>query len=1201
MGGDRSLRPERLDFEPSDPEASKKWAHWKRCFISFINSIDTPEKPVNKLDYLIQLIGHTHYELLEDADNYDSAVATLDGIFKKKINVLYARHILLTRRQKDGETIIEFLTGLKTLAKDCDFASVNASANKEAHIRDAFISGLINTETKRKILESSKTSLEDIINLSQIYEDAKSNAESFSSQRPIACSLIDSEINGQNENHEGQMTASVNRSTRNNQVMNSGIKCGWCGLDKHPKFRCPAKNATCNKCQGIGHWARVCRSSASKRSSTASTYPLLASLSSVPTCLEKSITIIGIKGNDCQALWDTGSAENYIHPTAASRFNLKIMPEFGEVSLANTEHHTETSGYVITTVMVNGKRYENTKLTLLNNACVDVILGIEFLSRHKQVTISYGGQAPPLVASLGTLKVDPPALFHNLTPDCHPIRTKSRRFTFEDRDFVKNEVKRLLEEGIIEKSNSPWRAQVHVTGGGSHKKRLVVDYSRTINQFTELDAYPLPRIDELVNKMAQYKVFSTVDLKSAYHQIPLKESDKPYTGFEADGGLYHFNRIPFGVTNGVSCFQREMDRFVEENELQATFPYLDNITICGKDQIDHDKNLGSFLRAAHEKNLTYNEEKCEFSITKLHILGSVIEHGEIRPDPNRLRPLLELPPPTDMKAHRRLLGFFSYYSQWIRSFSQKIKPLVIVKEFPYSSEELQAFQALKREIAESVVCSINENVPFTVETDASQVAIAATLNQSGRPVAFFSRTLHGSELKHSSVEKEAQAIVEAVRHWRHFLTGRHFNLVTDQKSVSFMFHSRQKGKIKNEKIMRWRMDLMCYHFDITYKPGLENVPPDTFSRGCVSSVMSNSNKLRSLHVSLSHPGITRMVHFVKTRNLPYSIEEIRSVNSSCRECAEVKPRYFKPETAKLIKSTQPFERLNVDFKGPLPSTDRNKYFLHVVDEYSRFPFVFPCPDMTSATVIKCFCTLFSMFGMPSFIHSDRGSSFLSRELREFLHSRGISCSRTTPYNPEGNGQVEKENHTIWRTITLALRSKDLPQSHWQEVLPDALHSVRTLLCTATNATPHERLFNFQRKSGTGRSLPSWLSSPGPVLLRRFVRRSKQDPLVDEVDLIEANPQYAFVRRSDGTESTVSIRDLAPRGDIVEIDKGLDVEKDENVVVESEEEAQKAGQGPNMSEKPEAAPPVESPSIEIVPGLRRSGRNPIPTRRLITEM
>ena len=342
-------------------------------------------------------------------------------------------------------------------------------------------------------------------------------------------------------------------------------------------------------------------------------------------------------------------------------------------------------------------------------------------------------------------------------------------------------------------------------------------------------------------------------------------------------------------------------------------------------------------------------------------MGYVVENGEVRPDPIRLKPLLELRAPRDMKELKRVLGFFSYYAKWIRNFSEKISPLVKTDRFPLSNEQLKTFELLKEEVADSVVMSIDESIPFTVETDASNHALAATLNQSGRPVAFFSRTLRGSELKHSSVEKEAQAIIEAIRYWRRFLTGRHFKLVTDQKSVSFMFNTKHHGKIKNEKIMRWRMDLLCYDFDIVYRPGVENIPADTLSRNCVS-VISSVSKLHEIHVSLSHPGVTRMCHFVRSRNLPYSVEDVRKITATCKECAEVKPRFHKPDPAHLIKATQPFERLNLDFKGPLPSTNRNKYFLHVVDEFSRFPFVFPVPDMTSSTIITCLCSLFSMFG-----------------------------------------------------------------------------------------------------------------------------------------------------------------------------------------------------------------------------------------------
>ena len=258
-----------------------------------------------------------------------------------------------------------------------------------------------------------------------------------------------------------------------------------------------------------------------------------------------------------------------------------------------------------------------------------------------------------------------------------------------------------------------------------------------------------------------------------------------------------------------------------------------------------------------------------------------------------------------------------------------------------------------------------------------------------------------------------------------------------------MFDEQHKSKIKNDKILRWRMELSCYDFDIVYQPGPENISPDTFSRSHCGAIGNDQQSLIALHEALCHPGITRMYHFVKSKNMPFSVEDVRQLIRSCRTCAECKPRFHRPETTHLIKATQPFEWLNLDFKGPLPSTDKSKYFLNIIDEYSRFPFVFPCPNMTASTIISCLSQSFSIFGMAAYIHSDRGSSFMSKELQEFLTSKGISRSRTTSYNPQDNGQVERFNGTM------ALKSCCLPVKCWQTVLPDVLHSIRSLLCTAT--------------------------------------------------------------------------------------------------------------------------------------------------------
>ena len=664
-----------------------------------------------------------------------------------------------------------------------------------------------------------------------------------------------------------------------------------------------------------------------------------------------------------------------------------------------------------------------------------------------------------------------------------------------------------------------------VTTNERHKRRLVIDYSQTINRFTYLDGYPLPNPEQMIRKIANYNIYTTLDLLSAYHQIPIKDEERHFTAFEADHQLFQFRRIPFGVTNGVACFQRTLDQIISDERLKDVFVYVDNITICGRNQSEHNENLSRFMEVASKYDLTFNHDKSLWSKNSICVLGYLVSNGSIKPDPDRLQPLRDLPLPTDQKSMKRALGLFSYYAQWIPKFSEKIHPLISTSSFPVSSEAVDSFNNIKQDLEKAVIMTVNYNIPFVVETDASEFAIAATLNQNGRPVAFFSRTLSQSEQRHSSIEKEAYAIVESIRKWRHYLLGNHFTLITDQKSVAFMMNPKQSGKTKNEKITRWRIELSSYSYDIIYRPGENNTAADALSRTCFA--IPDLGYLRKLHEQLCHPGVTRMVHFVRSRNLAVSVDDVKRVISSCKMCAEVKPRYYKPTGNVLIKATQPFERLNLDFKGPLPSSSTNKYLFVAIDEYSRFPFAYPCSSMTASEIINCLSQLFAIFGTPKYIHSDRGSAFMSEELKTYLTTYGIATSRTTSFNPEGNSQVERYNGVIWKAVLLALRSRNLPVQRWELVLPDALHSLRSLLCTSTNETPHERIFRYMRRSCSGQTLPSWLSHPGKVLMKRQIRNSKYDPLVDEVDLLEANPEYAHVRLPNGKETTVSLKHLAP--------------------------------------------------------------------------
>ena len=236
-----------------------------------------------------------------------------------------------------------------------------------------------------------------------------------------------------------------------------------------------------------------------------------------------------------------------------------------------------------------------------------------------------------------------------------------------------------------------------------------------------------------------------------------------------------------------------------------------------------------------------------------------------------------------------------------------------------------------------------------------------------------------------------------------------------------MMDKRKRTKVKNNKIQCWRLELASFDYEIKYRPGRDNVPADALTRAFTAS-MSSSSQLVEIHNNLCHPGVTRLLHFARSKNLPFSTYDVKKLCASCRICAELKPKFCSPSEGTLIKATQPFERISLDFKGPLVSKSCNVYNLTVIDEFSRFPFAFPCPNITTKTVIICLDQLFSLCGYPNFVHTDRGTSFMSNELKSYLTKRGIATSKSTPYHPIGNSQVERYNGIIWKSVQLDVKN-----------------------------------------------------------------------------------------------------------------------------------------------------------------------------------
>lgn len=1115
---DHILRPTRLEGSPET--TADEWNHWHRTLLNCIEALTEahPDRPPNELSILINYVSPKVYSLISGCTTFESAISTLQSTFVKPVNTVFARHVLATKKQQVGETIDQFLQTLRNLSKDCKFGAVSASEHEEQAIRDAFISGLMTPAIRQRLLESHELQLDDAVRTARSLEMAQQNAASYASPSLVAQASVQPSESKTSITIEPTEECAASRS----RPPSPPARCQFCGRENHPRFKCPARNLDCLSCGKKGHFSNVCRSRTKRKSSAVTSSAFIAaaapSLGSTRCCIVKA----AVNNSDLDVMIDSGSTHNFIKSDVVKSLGLSVLPSNDVVSMASSSLTSTTRGHCVSPIIINGQKYPEVRLSILSDLCTPVILGQEFMKLHRSVEFVFSGSVPSLhVCGSTHMKIEPPALFSNLSEDCHPISTKSRNYSRPDQDFIRAEVQKLLKEGVIEKSNSPWRAQVLVTHNERHKRRMVIDYSATINRFTYLDAFPLPKISDIIRQLSKYKVFTKLDLKSAYYQCPIRENDRKLTAFEADGGLYQFTRLPFGLTNSVAVFQRIMHNAIHDHNLQSTYAYIDDIVIGGENQDELDANLKAFKRMARSLNLQLNDDKCEYNMTKLRFLGHLLENGIVRPDPERLKPLQELPVPTCSKSLKRTLGLFSYYSPWVENFSDRIAPLLNISSFPIATELENRFQAIKEEICDASVAAIEDDVPFTIETDASDAALAASLSQNGRPVAFFSRTLSQPERSHSAVEREAAAIVESVRKWRDLLLGRKFTILTDQQAAAYMFNMSTPNRIKNDKLLRWRLELSNYCYNIAYRPGSLNPAADALSRSCSATC---SVSLKDIHAALCHPGIARLHHYVRQKNLPFSMEDIKRICSECQICAELKPKFFKPSPGQLIHSRSPFQRLSIDFVGPKPSVNANRYLLVIIDEYSRYPFAYSCQDMSAKTVIACLRNLFSLFGCPDSMHSDRGAQFVSSELQQFLWQNGVVITHSTPYHPIGNGQCERMNGTLWKSVQLALRTRNLDDRHWQTVLDTALNSIRSLLCTATNSTPHDRLFNFPRRSGTGYTLPDWLLG-GPALLRKFVRQSKSDPLVEPVEVISATPNFARIRFPDGRESTVSTGDL----------------------------------------------------------------------------
>ena len=447
------------------------------------------------------------------------------------------------------------------------------------------------------------------------------------------------------------------------------------------------------------------------------------------------------------------------------------------------------------------------------------------------------------------------------------FREPCRRIPPADFQDARDHIQDLLRRGIIRESSSPYASPIVLVRKKNGDIRLCVDY-RTLNSRTIRDQYNIPKIEDTLHTLSGAAWFSTLDLKSGYYQIEMKEEDKPKTAFWCPLGFYEFNRMPQGITNAPATFQRMMEKCLGDMVFTDVLVYLDDLLIFSSTLEEHLERLDKVLTRLEQYGLKLNPEKCQFVRPSVKCLGHIISKEGVSTDPDKIEAVKTWPRPTNVKELKSFLGFSGYYRRFIEHYSHIAKPLNELthlyepvrkrgrgknKKSSTKSKKKQpkkkpspttdfgdnwtpacqrAFESLIDKLTTSPVLGFADyNAPFILHTDASTSGLGAALYQvidgKKRVIAYASRGLSKSEVNYPAHKLEFLALKWAVTEkFSDYLYGQRFMVYTDNNPLTYVLTTAKLDATGQ----RWLAALVNYDFDLKYKPGRNNQDADALSR-----------------------------------------------------------------------------------------------------------------------------------------------------------------------------------------------------------------------------------------------------------------------------------------------------------------------------------------------------------------------------------
>lgn len=420
------------------------------------------------------------------------------------------------------------------------------------------------------------------------------------------------------------------------------------------------------------------------------------------------------------------------------------------------------------------------------------------------------------------------------TGSVRPIRQPVRRIPWAQHEEAERQVKQMMENDLIQPSNSPWSSPIVLVKKKDGSMRFCIDYRR-LNEVTLKDAYPLPRIDDSLDSLSGAQWFSTLDLASGYWQVELDPEDQAKTAFVTRSGLYEFKVLPFGLCNAPPLFERLMEQVLMGLQWESCLIYLDDIIVFGNSFEQEMSRLRVVFTRLKTAGLKLKPSKCHLFQKEVLYLGHKVSEKGIWTDPGKIEAVKTWPVPRNVRDVRSWLGLCSYYRRFIQKFAEVARPLHRLTEkgrtFSWDEPCEKAFQTLKeRLITAPILAYPRPGDPFILDTDASDQAIGSVLSQKQdgqeRVIAYASRALSKPERQYCVTRKELLAIVAYVKYFRHYLYGQTFLVRTDHGALTWLF----KFKHPQGQVARWLEILGSYNFTIEHRPGRQHQNADALSR-----------------------------------------------------------------------------------------------------------------------------------------------------------------------------------------------------------------------------------------------------------------------------------------------------------------------------------------------------------------------------------